>query len=187
MLTKHYKYNGLKAPGSPHNMYTMVWEHMAHQTLQIQGCECPRLTKRYVYIGLGDTWLTKLYKYNGLRARGSPNSTYTLVWGRMTYQTLQIHWLVCPWLTKRYIYNGVGAHWSPNLTNTLVLISMAHPTFHIQRFATHGSPTPTNTIVFIVFILCKCSMLSFFNVFRVSHVFHVFIVFLVFLVSHVFH
>ena len=150
-------------------------------------CEYPRLTKHHVYNGLGRTCQTKLYTYNGLRARGSPDVTYTMVWECMTYQTLQIHLLVCPWLTKRYIYNGVGAHCSPNLTNTLVLISMAHPTFHIQRFATHGSPTPTNTIVFIVFILCKCSMLSFFNVFRVSHVFHVFIVFLVFLVSHVFH
>ena len=83
---------------------------MAHQTLQIQWFECQRLTKRYVYNGLGDTWLTQLYKYNGLTARGSPSATYTMVWRCMTHQTLQIQWLYCPWLTKRYIYNGVGAH-----------------------------------------------------------------------------
>ena len=150
--------------------YKMVWEHMAHQTWQIQGCECPRLTKRYVYNGLGDTGLTKCYKYNCLIARGSLNVTYTMVWGRMTHQTLQIHWLDCPWLTKRYIYNGVGAHCSPNLTNTWVLISMAHPTLHIQRFATHGSPNLTNTIVLQVFIVFK--MFQVFQAFPVVRVLH---------------
>ena len=55
---------------------------------------------------------------NGLKARGSPNVTYTVVWGRMAHQTSQINRFDCLWLTKRYIYNCVGTHCSPNLTNT---------------------------------------------------------------------
>ena len=36
LLIKPYKHNGLKDHGSSRITYTMVWEHMAHQTLQIQ-------------------------------------------------------------------------------------------------------------------------------------------------------
>ena len=94
---------------------------MVHQTLRIQW--------------FGHSWLTKLYKYNGLMARGSANVAYTFVWRRMAHQTVQIHWFDNPWLTKRYIYNGVGTHCSPNLTNTWLWISRPHQTLRIQRFA----------------------------------------------------
>ena len=52
---------------------------------------------------------------------------------------------------------------------------MAHPTLHIQRFATHGSPNRTNTIVFNVF-----TVFLMFHVFHVVSVLQVFLAFLVF-------
>ena len=99
---------------------------MADQTLQIQWFDGLQLTKR----------------------------SYTMAWGRMTRQTLQIHCVDLPWHAKRYIYYGVGGELVTNPpTNTLVWISMGHPTLHIQRFATDGSPNRTNTIDFTVFIV----------------------------------
>ena len=68
----------------------------------------------------GGTWLTKLYKDNGLGACGLPNVTYTMVWECMAHETLQIHKFDLPGNTKLYIYNGVGTHCSPNQTNTMV-------------------------------------------------------------------
>ena len=47
---------------------------------------------------------------------------------------------------------------------------MAHPTLHIQRFATHGSPNLTNTIVLQVFMVFK--MFQVFHAFPVVRVLH---------------
>ena len=72
-VTKRYIYNGAGTHCSPNATNTIVrWPmahktldikwfggRMAHQTLQLQWFECPRLTKRYVYSGFGDAWLTK--------------------------------------------------------------------------------------------------------------------------------
>ena len=124
------------------------WKHMAHQTIQMQLFECPRLTKRYVYISagthgspnytttmvcvpaahqalriqwFGNTCLTKPYKYLGLIAQGTTSVTYTVVWGRIAHQTLQKHKFEYPWLTKRYISKG--------------LRHMVHHTSQIQSFS----------------------------------------------------
>ena len=158
--------------GPPNITYVMVWEHMVHPTLQIY--EGPRLTNRYVYKVLGThgsrnitnswfeiPWLTKRYVCNCFCTHGSPNHTNTMVWGptahqqvtytmvvgRMAHQTIQILWFYCQWLTKRYMYRCVGAHCKRSHANTIFWRSMAHPTIHIQRFATHGSQNPTNTII----------------------------------------
>ena len=46
-FTKHNKYNGLNAHGSPHITYKMIWGHMAHKHLQIQWFDSPWRTKRW--------------------------------------------------------------------------------------------------------------------------------------------
>ena len=92
LLTKLYKYNGVRARSLPNVTYTMVWGCMAHQTLQTHWFDCP----------------------------GSPSITYTIVWGRIAHQTLQITWFEGPWLITQYVYNGLGAHGSPNNTNIMI-------------------------------------------------------------------
>ena len=119
-FSKPNKYNGVRDNGSQNTTYTMVWENMAHQTVQIQWSESPRLTKLCVYNGFGEAWLTKPFKYIGLIVQGLPSVTYTIVWGRIAYQSLQIQWFECPWLITHYVCNGLGTHGSPNITNTMV-------------------------------------------------------------------
>ena len=121
---------------------------MAHHTLRIQWFE--------------DTWLTKQYKYNGLNVRGSPNVTYTIVWGHVAHHTIQIQWFDAPWPTKRYIYNGlVGlltkpykyiglmAHGSPNNTYIMVWENMVHQTLQYNCLMVRGSPNHTYTMVWV--------------------------------------
>ena len=93
---------------------------MCHQALHIQWC--------------GDALLPKQDKYNCSMAHGSPNTTYTIGWGRMAHQTIQLQWFECPRLTKRDVYNSLGTHGSPNPTNTIVWLPMAHQALHIQRW-----------------------------------------------------
>ena len=142
--------------GSPSVTYTMVRGRIAHQTLQIQLFDGPRLTKHDVYNGLGDAWLTKHYNYNGLNARvspevmytmvlgthGLPNLTYTLVWWRMAHQPLHIAWYVDAF--------------SPNHTNTIVWISMAHQTLRIHRFVDTWLTKPYKYISFLCYYCFIC-------------------------------
>ena len=93
------------------------------------------------------------FENNGLRARGSPNVTYRMFWGRMAHQTLQIHEFVYPWLTKRYVYIGLRTHGSANLTNMIV--------FHAF-------------LVLYVFLVFHA-----FSVFMVFNVFQIFSVFII--------
>ena len=138
-FTKPCKYNGVRANGSPNITYTMVWGHMAHQGIQIQWFDGPRLTKRYVYIGFGDAWLTKPYKYIGVIPHGLPSVTYTMMWGRIAHQTLQIQWFENQWVITHDVYNGLRTHkyncsnvrGSPNVTCTKVCGHMAHQTLQI--------------------------------------------------------
>ena len=78
-VTKRYIYNGAGTHCSPnitnsivrwpmaHQTWRIQWfgGRMAHQTLQLHWFECPRLTKRVVY--------------NGLGTHGSPNLTHKSV------------------------------------------------------------------------------------------------------------
>ena len=90
---------------------------MAHHTIRVQW--------------FGSTWLTKQYKYNDLNVRGSPNATYTMVWGThgSPNDTNTMVWW--PAAHQTFVHNGLGTHDSPNLPNTLVWYPMAHQALHI--------------------------------------------------------
>ena len=102
-FTKPCTHNGVRANGSLNITYTLVWGHLAHQIEQIQWFEGPRYTKRYVYIGLATHGLPKPDKYIGVIPHGLPSVTYTMVWGRIVHQTLQIQWFESPWLITHYV------------------------------------------------------------------------------------
>ena len=75
---------------------------MAQQALQIQWLDGPRITKRYVY--------------NGLGIHGSPNLTNTMVWLPMAHQALHIQWCGGALFTKPYKYISLNIHGSPDVT-----------------------------------------------------------------------
>ena len=142
-ITKHYIYSFVGTHCTPHLTNNMVWRPMAHHTIRIQW--------------FGSTWLTKQYKYNDLNVRGSPNATYTMVWGTHGWPNVTNTMVWWPAAHQTFVYNGLGTHDSPNLTNTLVWFPMAHQALHIpwcggelvtkpykyMSLNIHGSPNVT--------------------------------------------
>ena len=118
---------------------------MAHQTLRIQW--------------FGNTWFTKLYKYNGVRFNGSPNNSYTMVWKHMDHQIVPIQLfdgLRLPnitytfgdaWLAEHYKYICLIAQGLPSITYTMVRGRIVHKKYKYKGLKANCSSHTTYTMV----------------------------------------